>query len=108
MLFADNKEFKENIHKETVEKLPKVLCESKQLYRECYAVNAEECNTLITLSAEACWKTFEKKMTADKTLNELAEVGNQIGQCTGTLYDMMLQKAKKADLKCLNDSKWLK
>jgi len=61
LLFADHKEFKENLHKEIVEKLPKVLCEPKQLFRECYTVNDEECSALISISVEACWNTFEKK-----------------------------------------------
>jgi len=71
-------------------------------------VNDEECSALISISVEACWNTFEKKMTADKTLNELAEVGKQVGQCAGAIYDMMLRKAKKVDIECLKNPKWSK
>ena len=107
LLLADHKSFKIDIEKKIIEELPKIACSSK-LYKECYSVSEKECNTLMTLFAKSCFKNYENNMTSDKTLNELAQVGNTIGQCTGFYYDMTLQNANKADVKCLNDPKWLK
>ena len=107
VLFGYDKDFKENFHKTLTTQLPKMLCKPEQVFMQCYAVEKEECETFIKLTTESCYKTFEKKLSTDKTLDELGAVGNQIGQCSGALYDMMLQKAKKADLKCLKDPKWL-
>ncbi len=106
-MFADYKSFKIDIHKKIVEELPRLAC-SSEMYKECYSVSEEECTTLMALFAESCFKTYENNMTADKTLNELAEVGNKIGYCTGFIYDMTLQKAKKADVQCIKDPKWSK
>jgi len=108
MAFAYDENFKENIHQNIVDKLPKILCEEKQVFRKCYAVSELECKQLVSVTAESCWRTLEGQITEDKTIDELGAIGNQIGQCAGAIYDMSLQKAKKADLECLKDPNWLK
>ena len=107
---AMDKKAKERFSKIILEEAPKGLCKSDQMYMECYGVSTDECKNYMDLFFQSCIASIKRKVSSSSTLEEMAEYGNQVGQCAGTLYDMILKKAGKANNDCLKkwDEKLLK
>lgn len=95
---------KERFSKIILEEAPKGLCKPDLLYMECYGVTSSECKVYMDLFFKSCIASIKRKVTASSTLEEVAEYGNQVGQCAGTIYDVILRKAGKANDDCLK--KW--
>jgi hypothetical protein len=107
VLFADAQEdekAKSQFYSIIVNDVPTQLCTKKQLYVQCYKVDEAECKNYMTLFLKSCYKSYESKITADLTLNEIGNYGNNVGSCAGTLYDMFLSQAGVSDKECLK--KW--
>jgi hypothetical protein len=98
----------EQIKNNIITKTPKVMCQKEKLSIECYDITIDDCQILVDLVAKSCYKQFEQKMIDSKSLEERAKIGNEIGQCTGMIYDMALRKANKVNDTCLQQDKWKK
>lgn len=107
-LFAENNNDILNLKNAIIEKVPKILCQKNQLYVECYDINQNSCTTMMDILIKACWKQYENKMIIAKSINERAEIGNQIGKCAGLVYTTSMKIAKKENSQCLQQSKWKK
>ncbi len=107
-LFAENNNAILNLKNAVIEKSPKILCQKNQLYVECYDIDQKGCTTMMNILVKACWKQYENKMILAKSINERAEIGNQIGKCTGLVYTTSMKIAKKENAQCLQQSKWKK
>ena len=102
-VFSDNSNTKTEIYTQIVNKLPESFCKSNIL--KCSKVELNECKILIKYFSQACFYKFENKITNNISLEGLSKVGNEIGQCTGATFEMILTQAKQIDTSCLKELK---
>lgn len=108
LTLAEKRDFKKEMYTTLITDAPIKFCQPNLLFRECYQVTEAECKDIITLSMKACYKTFENNISDDLTMKQLIAQGGKIGECAGTLYEVILTKASKRDEECLKNPKWKK
>ena len=98
LIFADSSDIKNKIYTQIVNKLPENFCKTD--IAKCSYVKYNECLVLIKYLSQACYYKFENKINDNISMNELSKIGNNIGQCTGGTFDMILKEARQIDTKC--------
>jgi hypothetical protein len=87
--------------------LPTAFCNSKQYFRQCFSVSAEECEETAASATRICLKRYKDQIPA--TLNQPEDGthwGSIIGSCAGEAYEAALIKKRINNEKCSNPVNW--
>ena len=87
--------------------VPTLFCAPKQYFRQCFKVTAAECEETSASAVRVCLN--KNKDQIPDVLNQPQDgqrLGNTIGTCAGTAYEIALSKKRVSDPRCNNPNNW--
>lgn len=87
--------------------LPTAFCNSKQYFRQCFNISAQECEETAASATRICLNKYKSEipniLVQPKDGTHWGEI---IGKCAGTAYGIALVKKTIDNAKCNDIKKW--
>jgi len=87
--------------------LPNLFCKEGSYFRECFKVNAQECETEATRATRACLQSKDAEIRANLKIDKGKTSGQKLGECAGDSYELSLKDKRIDNPKCNDPSKWM-
>lgn len=88
--------------------LPTAFCNSKQYFRQCFKVTAQECEETAASATRICLSSNKDKIPSTLVQpKDGTHWGTIIGECAGTAYEASLIEKRIDSKKCNNVANWL-
>ncbi len=87
--------------------LPAYFCQETQYFRQCFTVDALECENVAASATRLCLNELESQIPDILVQpNDGRAWGTKVGTCAGTTYETTLIKKRISSAKCNNISHW--
>ena len=87
--------------------LPAAFCNSKQYFRQCFSVTAQECEETAASATRICLNKSKNKIPSVlQQPKDGTNWGRIVGSCAGEAYELTLIKKRIKNKKCDNPANW--
>ncbi len=88
--------------------LPELVCQDNQIYRQCYAVSQNECETAMKSATADCLQSHLSELPPDITTNKKigSHWGEIVGACASEKYSSSLKSKFTNTNDCNNMNNW--
>jgi hypothetical protein len=88
--------------------LPKLVCQDNQIYRQCYAVSQNECETAMKSATADCLQKHLSELPPDISTNKKvgSHWGQIVGACASEKYSSSLKSKFTNTNECNNMNNW--
>lgn len=87
--------------------IPTLFCQRDQYFRQCFRVDAIECETLAASSVRNCLASLGESLPAVlQQPRDGTHWGSRVGQCAGTAYELALMDKRLSNPRCDDVNNW--
>jgi hypothetical protein len=86
--------------------LPTKMCAEQQYFRQCFDVDARQCERTMASATRSCVREFESDIPDTLDRDAGRRWGKRLGQCAGGTYETSLTGQRIDDERCNNIDNW--
>jgi|HubBroStandDraft_1064217.scaffolds.fasta_scaffold32500_3 hypothetical protein len=88
-------------------RLPGLICTEHWYVRQCFSVNASECESEVVHDFDGCMQQYSDTMPQEmRSKEESAEWGKTITSCLGVHFEQKMKQHKKSSAQCATPGIW--